>query len=114
MHPRSHVGRPKNAAISAGVAAGSALVLSAPVVSAPAPSSPDRGTGSGRCGGSRSSAVWAAVKLGVTFTALTPVNARSEPLALWTMNQTSPSAAAAQDAAAKDAAAQDATAGKKG
>jgi len=56
----------------------------------------------------------AAVKLGVTFTALTPVNARSEPLALWTMNQTSPSAAAAQDAAAKDAAAQDATAGKKG
>lgn len=27
-----------------------------------------------------------AVKLGVTFTALTPINSRSEPLAVWTMN----------------------------
>jgi|tagenome__1003787_1003787.scaffolds.fasta_scaffold20944193_3 hypothetical protein len=36
----------------------------------------------------------AAVKLGLTFTALTPINTRSEPLALWTMNQTSPTTAA--------------------
>ncbi len=36
-----------------------------------------------------------AIKLGVTFTALTPINTRSEPLAVWTMNQTSPTVAAA-------------------
>jgi hypothetical protein len=37
----------------------------------------------------------AAIKLGVTFTALTPINTRSEPLAVWTMNQTSPTVTAA-------------------
>lgn len=36
-----------------------------------------------------------AVKLGVTFTALTPINARSEPLAVWLMNATAPTAVAA-------------------
>jgi hypothetical protein len=35
------------------------------------------------------------VKLGVTFTALTPINATSEPLAVWSLNKTSPGAAAA-------------------
>jgi len=35
------------------------------------------------------------IKLGVTFTALTPINTRSEPLAVWSMNQTSPTVAAA-------------------
>ncbi len=41
----------------------------------------------------------AAVKLGVTFTALTPLNAQSEPLAVWSMNKTSPTAATASAAA---------------
>jgi hypothetical protein len=31
----------------------------------------------------------AAIKLGVTFSALTPINARFEPLAVWSMNKTS-------------------------
>jgi hypothetical protein len=35
-----------------------------------------------------------AVKLGVTFTALTPINTRSEPLAVWTMNTTAAAAPA--------------------
>jgi hypothetical protein len=34
-----------------------------------------------------------AVKLGVTFTALTPINARPEPLAVWSMNTTTPALA---------------------
>ncbi|MFD9890636.1 phage tail protein [Amycolatopsis sp. NPDC059027] len=38
----------------------------------------------------------AAIKLGVTFTALTPINARFEPLAQWSMNQTAPTAATAE------------------
>jgi hypothetical protein len=37
-----------------------------------------------------------AVKLGVTFTALTPINAASEPLAVWLMNATAPTAVAAE------------------
>jgi hypothetical protein len=37
----------------------------------------------------------ASLKLGVTFTALTPINTRSEPLAVWTMNKLSPTAAVA-------------------
>jgi hypothetical protein len=37
----------------------------------------------------------AAVKLGVTFTALTPMTAGSEPLAVWTMNKTAPGTAPA-------------------
>ncbi|MBP2323586.1 hypothetical protein JOF56_003971 [Kibdelosporangium banguiense] len=42
-----------------------------------------------------------AIKLGVTFSALTPINARFEPLAVWSMNKTSPAttvAAAAESA----------------
>ncbi|MFL6072747.1 MAG: hypothetical protein ACJ73S_05050 [Mycobacteriales bacterium] len=35
-----------------------------------------------------------AVRLGVTFTALTPISATSEPLAVWSMNATAPTAAA--------------------
>jgi hypothetical protein len=34
-----------------------------------------------------------AIKLGVTFSALTPINSRFEPLAVWSMNKTSPTAA---------------------
>lgn len=42
-----------------------------------------------------------AVKLGVTFTALTPISPTSEPLAVWSMNTTAPQAASV--AAAADA-----------
>lgn len=34
-----------------------------------------------------------AIKLGVTFTAMTPINAAFEPLAQWSMNATAPAAA---------------------
>jgi hypothetical protein len=37
-----------------------------------------------------------AIKLGVTFSALTPINERFEPLAVWSMNKTSPAVAAAE------------------
>jgi hypothetical protein len=37
-----------------------------------------------------------AIKLGVTFSALTPINDRFEPLAVWSMNKTSPAVAAAE------------------
>ena len=37
-----------------------------------------------------------AIKLGVTFSALTPINGRFEPLAVWSMNRTSPAVAAAE------------------
>lgn len=36
-----------------------------------------------------------AIKLGVTFTALTPIRTGFEPLAVWSMNRTAPGAAAA-------------------
>jgi hypothetical protein len=35
-----------------------------------------------------------AVRLGITFSALTPINTRSEPLAVWSMNKTGPGATA--------------------
>ncbi|HKN56317.1 MAG TPA: phage tail protein [Amycolatopsis sp.] len=38
-----------------------------------------------------------AIKLGVTFTAMTPINARFEPLAVWSMNQASGLAAEAEE-----------------
>lgn len=39
-----------------------------------------------------------AIKLGITFTAMTPINTRFEPLAQWSMNQTTPTAAVAEAA----------------
>lgn len=42
------------------------------------------------------------VKLGVTFTALTPINAGSEPLATWSFNKTSPTATASLAAATSE------------
>ncbi|HWO61270.1 MAG TPA: phage tail protein [Umezawaea sp.] len=38
-----------------------------------------------------------AIKLGITFTALTPINARFEPLAQWSMNTAAAAAAEAED-----------------
>lgn len=38
-----------------------------------------------------------AIKLGVTFTAMTPINARFEPLAQWSMNTTAPTTASASE-----------------
>jgi hypothetical protein len=41
-----------------------------------------------------------AIKLGVTFTALTPINVKSEPLAVWSMNKLTPTASLAADESA--------------
>jgi hypothetical protein len=38
-----------------------------------------------------------AIKLGVTFTAMTPINTRFEPLAVWSMNRVSVTAAETRD-----------------
>jgi hypothetical protein len=38
-----------------------------------------------------------AIKLGITFTAMTPINARFEPLAQWSMNTAAAAAAEAED-----------------